>query len=262
MAGDIVSEFRARKRPIKVELKSGHDPVTPADRAASKAITGGLRAAFGADIVISEEAPDDLRRRRAPRVWYVDPLDGTKAFIRGETGFCVMVGLAVNHQPRLGVIYVPSTRALIWGTPEGGAWIQFGDSPPKRIRPSRVKSMAAAVSRQRRPNADSKALELCGVGPKALASIGLQIALVAMGGSDAFMVKPSFGTSSWDTCAPEAIVRAAGGTVSDVYGDPTRYDGKTGRHENGLVASNGPLHAEVIGQIAPLFPRRKKRVSR
>ena len=72
---------------------------TAADRAASALIVDGLRSAFPTDVVISEESPDDLARLSASRVWYVDPIDGTKDFIRGDDGFCVMIGLCRSHRP-------------------------------------------------------------------------------------------------------------------------------------------------------------------
>src|SRR5262249_7889495 len=81
---------------LSVEHKPGEGPVTRADREADRLIVDGLRAAFPSDGVLSEEAPDDGSRHRAERVWMVDPIDGTNDFIRGHSGFAVMIGLLVD----------------------------------------------------------------------------------------------------------------------------------------------------------------------
>ena len=84
--------LRYHRTNIAVERKEGDEPVTLADRECSDFLVEHITAAFPDDIVISEEAPDDLRRLDAKRVWYIDPIDGTKSFIAGGMGYCVMVG--------------------------------------------------------------------------------------------------------------------------------------------------------------------------
>src|SRR5215470_2177464 len=85
---------------LSVEKKTGDEPVTRADREASELIVAGLRAGFPDDIVVSEEAPDDPQRLGGGRrVWFVDPLDGTRDFIRGRHGFAVMIGLCDGARP-------------------------------------------------------------------------------------------------------------------------------------------------------------------
>ncbi|HWN66557.1 MAG TPA: inositol monophosphatase family protein, partial [Haliangium sp.] len=98
-AGALVMGLRGPE--IDVDMKAGNEPVTEADRSASRLILKGLAEAFPGDVHISEENADDLRRLDAERVWYVDPIDGTKDFIRGHEGFAVMIGLTVQHRPVL-----------------------------------------------------------------------------------------------------------------------------------------------------------------
>src|SRR5688500_2904904 len=103
---------------LTVDRKSGNEPVTRADREASELIVSGLRREFPSDIVVSEEEADDPARRiGADRVWFIDPIDGTKDFIRGEDGFAVMIGLAIGGRPRLGVVYQPIGGRMYWATP-------------------------------------------------------------------------------------------------------------------------------------------------
>ena len=98
---------------IAVESKEGGEPVTRADREASELILAGLAEAFPGDVLISEEAPDDpARLTKGVRIWFVDPIDGTRDFIRGQSGFAVMIGLFAQGQPRLGVVYQPVGERL------------------------------------------------------------------------------------------------------------------------------------------------------
>jgi 3'-phosphoadenosine 5'-phosphosulfate (PAPS) 3'-phosphatase len=99
-AGALVVAIRDRgPAALGVEHKAGDEPVTVADRAASELIVAGLAAAFPDDVIVSEESADDLARLGASRVWFVDPIDGTKDFIRGTEGFAVMIGLCVDARP-------------------------------------------------------------------------------------------------------------------------------------------------------------------
>ena len=106
---------------LAVENKADESPVTLADREANALIVGGLEAAFPDDAILSEELPDDGSRIGRTRVWMVDPLDGTKDFIRGREGFSVMIGLLDGASPALGVVYQPIGDKLYYATRGGGA---------------------------------------------------------------------------------------------------------------------------------------------
>ena len=105
----------------RVEEKSRGNPVTTADLNANRAIREILAGRFPDDAWLSEEDADDPKRLDRSRVWIVDPLDGTREFIRGIPEFCVSIGLAVNGSPVLGVIYHPLRRELFDGVRGGGA---------------------------------------------------------------------------------------------------------------------------------------------
>jgi 3'-phosphoadenosine 5'-phosphosulfate (PAPS) 3'-phosphatase len=109
---------------LTVDSKQGNEPVTRADREASELIVRGLRDAFPDDVIISEEAPDDARRLDARnRVWFVDPLDGTRDFIRGRKGFAVMIGLCVDGRPTCGAVFQPHGARLYTASAETGTWV-------------------------------------------------------------------------------------------------------------------------------------------
>jgi len=264
------------------EYKDG-EPVTVADRESDAFIVGALRRAFPADDIVSEESIDQFagaapgaaaaeqerggqspsflehgadaeppsEEHAPPRVWYVDPMDGTSDFVRRTGDFVVMIGLAVAGWPVLGAVYHPPTDTLYRGghglTPEK----LVGDERTE-LRVSDISDPHQArlvVSRSHTPDivADMAAqlgiekMEMCG-------SVGLKAARVAEGAGDLYL-HPSIGTKLWDTCAPEAILVAAGGTFSDCDGKPLVYDPARYHNERGVFASNGRLHDAVLAQI-------------
>ena len=256
-AGSAALDYRGDD--LKVELKPGDEPVTAADRRASEIVTAGLRAGFPDDVVISEESTDDLRRLQARRVWYIDPIDGTKDFIRGLAGFSVMIGLAVDHCPVIGVVYQPVGDRMFWSDGEA-AYVEVGDA---EAMPMRVSSVARAVdirlvaSNSHRSKKLDKVKNALGIANEFnIGSVGLKLCLIALAERDLYVNTSSY-CKAWDTCAPEAILAAAGGAMTDVHGDGLRYDQKDTHRRTGLVASNGHVHAAVIDRLASLFPRQR-----
>ncbi|MCG8423347.1 MAG: 3'(2'),5'-bisphosphate nucleotidase CysQ [Proteobacteria bacterium] len=253
-AGYLIMKYRDGE--LEVELKEQEEPVTVADRAASELIVGGLSAAFPDDVVISEENADDLRRLDAERVWYVDPIDGTRDFIKGRDGFAVMIGLTVSHAPVIGVVYAPVSDRMFWAD-TGHAWLEFpGCEEPRQIAASSVNRMSdirLVASRSNRSGTIDAVKSALGITEEYnVGSVGLKLALIALGERDLY-VNPSSRCKSWDTCAPEALLRAAGGALTDVHGDPLRYDLQDLGRRSGLVASNGLVHEAVIEHMRPLF---------
>ncbi len=252
-AGDI--PLRYHGQALEVEHKFGNEPVTLADRECSEFLVATLGTAFPGDILISEEAEDDLRRLQSPRVWYIDPIDGTKAFIKGGTGYCVMLGLAVQHQPVVGVLYQPNHKTLIYACKGGGAWSKRGSSPALRLqcspvdKPTNARILAHHGS-DRRAVIDAFGLPL----EEPIRSIGLKLAVLALGACELY-ANPATNCSTWDTCGPQVILEEAGGRLTDMHGDKLRYDNAASTSlEGGIVASNGPMHELFLERLALLFP--------
>ena len=243
------------------------EPVTIADRESDAFIVGALRKAFPDDEIVSEESFGDLvqRGRQAaeppsvehapPRVWYVDPMDGTSDFVKRTEDFVVMIGLAVAGWPVLGAVYHPPSGTLYRGGHGVVAEKIVGDERTE-LRVSEVTDVHQArliVSRSHTPDivADMAAqlgiekMEKCG-------SVGLKAARVAEGAGELYL-HPSIGTKLWDTCAPEAILVAAGGTFSDCDGKALVYDASRIHNKRGVFASNGRLHDVVLEQISGVW---------
>src|SRR5262249_27007120 len=199
---------------VRVEIKRDDSPVTEADREANALIIGALAAEFPNDAVLSEEAPDDGSRLSRPRVWMVDPLDGTKDFIRGEEGFSTMIGLVVDDRPALGVVYQPLGDRLYYATRGQGAFMVEAGGEPVRLhvsdvsQPGQIRMVASKSHRDESIDRVRAALAI--TDELNVGSVGLKVGLIARGDRDLY-VSASGHSKRWDACAPEAILVEAGG---------------------------------------------------
>lgn len=242
---------------LDVEMKPGDEPVTIADRLGSEMILAGLAKAFPDDPVISEELAPPPGAQAGARLWLVDPIDGTKDFIRGEDGYSVMIGLVVDGRPALGVVYQPVQDRLFSATPDGAHVAVRDHREPIHVSEIAAASDVRLVASKSHRSADiDRVKERLGIkNEENIGSVGVKLCLIALGVHDLY-VNPAAKTKAWDTCAPEAILARAGGRLSDLDGAPIDYRGELA-HRRGLVASNGRVHDEVLGKLAPLFPPKR-----
>jgi 3'(2'), 5'-bisphosphate nucleotidase len=244
-AGEEVMRFRGGE--LGVEMKPGDEPVTLADKRANEMIVAGLAARFPDDPVISEEAA--FTGLAPERMWLVDPIDGTKDFIRGGDGFSVMIGLVLAGRPVLGVVHQPAVPRTFYATPAGA----FCDQTPLAVSTTASAADARLVASASHRTADiDRVKQTLGINDEQnIGSVGVKLCLIAMGARDLY-VNPATKTKAWDTCAPEAILARAGGRLSDLFGTPIDYATEL-RHRRGLVGSNGHVHGEVVAKLGPLF---------
>ncbi len=251
-AGKIVMDVYATD--FAVAYKGKNDPVTEADQQGNDLIVKGLQEAFPHDIVVAEESPRPAVTQSATRVWYVDPLDGTKEFIAKNGEFSVMIGLAVNGQAQLGVVYRPDGDLLYAGAVGHEAWMeQQGIRTPLVIKErDSGRSLTLTVSRSHRHPLVEKIGQALGVGNEILSgSVGLKIGLIARGDADVYL-EPGPYTKLWDSCAPEAILRAAGGEFTTILGQPLVYGLQQLANTHGLLATNGFCHERVVQALQPV----------
>ena len=251
-AGEIAMRYHGTD--LDVELKSGDEPVTVADRECSEFLVDAMTRAFPDDVIISEEGLDDPRRLEVDRVWYIDPIDGTKAFIQGGTGYCVMMGLAIQHLPVFGILYQPNHQTLLYGCQGGGAWCERGGHR-QRLRCSTQQDPGEARLLSNQGGDRQLISDVFGMAPNMpLRAIGLKLAAMALGACELY-ANPATNCSSWDTCGPEILLEEAGGKLTDMHGHPIRYDNpRTTSLQDGIVASNGPMHDLFVARLASLFP--------
>lgn len=209
-----------------VELKDDRSPLTAADGAAHDVIVRELSRLTPGVPVWSEEsaAVDFPERSRWPAFWLVDPLDGTKEFVKRNGEFTVNIALVVGQEPVLGVVHVPVLERDYGGGRGADAFRRDGAGAPRPIAVSCPAREPVRVVGSRSHGGDSLGSFLEQVGPHELVAMGssLKFCLVAEGAADVY---PRLGpTSEWDTAAAQAVVEAAGGQVIDLDGKPLRYN--------------------------------------
>jgi 3'(2'), 5'-bisphosphate nucleotidase len=242
--------LRVYADPFEVEWKAKDDPVTVADKEANALLCDRLGRAFpGVPLVAEESDPAAYADfGAAERAWFIDPLDGTREFVARNGEFAVMVGLAEGGRATVGVIVAPAWGRAFVGVVGEGAWEVGPDGAPREIHVSARQELAGAsfvVSRSRAP--EKLAAFIAGVGGKPMAhgSSGLKGALVATGEADVYL-QPGRAGMRWDACATDALVRAAGGTLTETAGADLDYrNGEIG-NLRGMIAANGRLHRAVI----------------
>lgn len=212
-----------------VTAKGDGSPLTAADRAAHELIVERLAALSPALPVLSEESSDVEAAGRAAwsRFWLVDPLDGTKEFVKRNGEFTVNIALIDQGRPVLGVVFVPVTGVAYVASSGQGVWKeQGGRRHPIRVRAYRGGKATVVASRSHSgPEVDRFLARLSArEGEYQTASLGssLKLCLVAEGAADVY---PRLGpTSEWDTAAAQCVVEVAGGRVVDLHGAPLRYN--------------------------------------
>jgi 3'(2'), 5'-bisphosphate nucleotidase len=242
--------------PANVEWKSDHEPVTAADRAANECIVSGLIAAFPGDGLLAEETPDDAERLGHGRLWAVDPMDGTKEFIKKNGEFSVMIGLAIDGKASLGVVFQPTRNRMLYAARGQGAFIEADGAVTGPLRVSDVDdtcAMSVAISRSHRSERIDSVRSALGIEREVRSgSVGLKIGLICERLCDLY-IHPSPHTKQWDTCAPEAILTEAGGRMTDLTGAPFVYNRLELNNRNGILATNGHRHDEILERVSAVF---------
>ena len=226
-AGRVILEVYATD--FAVRDKGVNDPVTIADERANALIVDALSRAYPGVAIVAEES-DRARYagfEREAAVFFVDPLDGTREFVAKNGEFVVMIGLAEGGRAIAGVIHAPARGGTWSGVVGEGATVSNAAGERRPVFASRVdaKDARAVVSRSRRGARLDAALARVGVSAVTqLGSAGLKATAAATGEADLYAQLGNAG-SLWDACAPEAIVRAAGGAFTDQHGEAIDYRG-------------------------------------
>ena len=226
-AGDAILEIY--NTDFEVDQKSDDSPLTAADLASHKTIKAGLDALTPEIPVLSEESADISfeERQTWSRYWLVDPLDGTKEFIKRNGEFTVNIALIEDGTATLGVVYVPVSGITYAASAESGAIKIEANGTAQPIQVSSTTDAPIKVVGSRSHASPDLAAYLEFIGEHTMVPMGssLKLCLVAEGAADVY---PRHGlTSEWDTAAAQAVVERAGGVVSDWEGNPIRYNTKS-----------------------------------
>ena len=244
-AGDAIMKVYARA-DISVQHKSDSSPLTEADEAADRLIFAGLQAEFP-DIKVVTEEQAQSHSVQADRFFIVDPLDGTKEFIKRRGDFTVNIALVVAGNPVLGVVYAPAKDRLFYTTADGAAVEETGpfivDVPGEtrrmQMRTPDPAALIVVASKSHRDQATDDYISRYNVADMRSAGSSLKFCLLAAGEADFY---PRLGrTMEWDTAAGHAVLQAAGGEVLDFDTHlPLRY-GKPGYENPFFIARHGDV---------------------
>ncbi|MDQ2069661.1 3'(2'),5'-bisphosphate nucleotidase CysQ [Natronospira bacteriovora] len=225
-----------------VEQKDDDSPVTRADMAAHRLIVERLAELTPGLPILSEEAADIdwEERRRWQSYWLVDPLDGTKEFVKRNGEFTVNIALINDGVAQVGVVHVPVTGVTYLGCLGVGAYRQEGDGDPQPIQTTRPPAQPMRLMSSRSHGSDAVGNMARRIGDCDIVTAGssLKFCRIAEGEADIY---PRFGpTSEWDTAAAQAVLEAAGGCVIDLEGKPFRYNRKAELLNGHFIAAGDP----------------------
>jgi len=253
-AAKLIMEVYAR--PFDVDYKGPQDPVTEADRRANDLICERLERAFpGVPIVAEESDPATFAGfREHDRVFFVDPVDGTREFVDRNGEFAVMIGLVEGARAIASVIDAPA-RGDVFAAWVGQGAVLRRDGRESALRVSQIDDLSrgrlVGSRSHRSPQLERTLAKLNPLEVRVMGSAGLKGTLVATAEVEAY-VAPGYAGQRWDACAADALVTAAGGKLTDTYGDPIDYRAASLSNDRGLLASNGYVHEALVEAFAEL----------
>ncbi len=234
VAGEVGGAVLARQATsFRRWEKAPGDPVSEIDLMADRLLAKRLGALAPDAAWLSEETADDGARLTADRVWVVDPIDGTRDYLRGRTGWCVSVALVEAGRPVLGVLAAPG-RDELWTAERGaGAW--------RNGRPIRCSERTELAGARTPADVLPRGSQLVAVAKPN--SIALRLAMIAAGEADVLATK-RWG-NEWDIAAAALLVEEAGGVATDAHGEALRFNRACPR-AFGLLASGMAMHEAAV----------------
>ena len=229
-AGEEVA--RLRREGVRYGRKDGYELVSEADIRAAEMLHDALRTGFPSIGWLSEEHKDTAERLGCDRAWIVDPIDGTREYLEGVPEYAVSVGLTVEGEPVLGVVYNPARDEM---------YAAICCNSVEREPARQQRGFEALVGRGEHRWDELPPLP-AGGRARGAGSVAYRLALLADGTGDAVLT--GYGRSEWDVAAGIALCRAAGLRATDVLGGPLRFN-KPDPHIRGLLVAEPGLHARL-----------------
>lgn len=241
-AGEAILEIY-NNADIEVEYKKDHSPLTIADKTANKLIVETLRSYFPTYAILSEEEKDDKTRLSNDYCFVVDPLDGTKEFIKRNGQFTVNIALAYQHESVIGVIYVPVTRELYYGAQGYGSFLQSADGCVRKLAVSDNRDMSAlrvVISNSHGCKQMDDLIEKYQLTNLLKVGSSLKGCMIAEGKADVYYrFNP---TMEWDTAAMQCIAEEAGAIFRQMDDTLMYYNRENSLNEKGFYIIS---HADV-----------------
>lgn len=247
-AGAIIRQYYEGQGDIALRQKGHDNPLTAADEDADAHIRQVILDAFPEDGWLSEETRDSRDRLEKPRVWVVDPLDGTKEFTQHIPEFCVCIALTVDGRPVVAVEYNPAADRLYCAVRGEGTTV---DGAPARVSGQRQLARARVLASRSEDKRGEWDLYKPRCQVVLTGSVAFKLAELSHGEGDAtFTLTPK---NEWDICAGSLLVEEAGGRVTGLDLAPLRFN-QPDPLRPGMIASNGLLHEQLVALIRELEP--------
>lgn len=237
-AGKEIMRIYEQGAPGRVDYKTDQSPLTEADRAANRVIVDMLRVHFPTYAILSEEEADQKERLHNPYCFVVDPLDGTKEFIKRNGQFTVNIALAYEHQAVMGVIFVPVTGEMYYASQGNGTILRKGNTEERIYVSSNKdrKNLRAVVSGSHPCEEMERMIEKYEIKELVRMGSSLKGCLVAKGDADIYFRHNP--TMEWDTAAMQCIVEEAGGVFRQMDDSPMCYNREDSLNSKGFFAIN------------------------
>ncbi len=239
--------LRVYHTSFEVRLKPDLTPLTKADESSNSIILSGLSDLTPDIPVLSEEtqhAPYE-EREQWETLWLVDPLDGTKEFVKKNGEFAVCIALIEDGRPVLGVIYVPVYDALYYGGAGLGAFVSFGGGPLVSIQAASQLPEGPMVALKSRSHPDERLLEYMDAYPPVRwVTAGSAYKFCLLAKAEAHVYPRLNKTYEWDTAAGHALLEGAGAVMTDLEGNPFTYNKP--HLENGPFIARAPIFPDVV----------------
>lgn len=246
-ARDAASVIMSHYHDVAYEMKEDNSPVTKADRAAHDCIVRHLDTT---GIPILSEEAEGVSLPYPERMWIIDPLDGTKGFLKKTGDFSVMIALIEHGRPVLGVVDAPVLKKHYYAIAGAGAFRVHGGAPVRlRVSDRRTPSIRGLLSvNHAAPYMHSLMETLRVTETVAVGSVGIKAGYIAEDLADFYVTRGALG--EWDVCAPEIILAEAGGRVTDEQGNALLYGNPDHHITHGLVMSNTTSHSDILEALA------------
>jgi 3'(2'), 5'-bisphosphate nucleotidase len=230
--------------------KTDGSPVTAADMAVHEILMKGL-AEYEWPI-LSEESKADDNRLGAKRVWIVDPIDGTGGFVKKRGDFAIQVGLVVDGEPVLGVVYQPTEDRYYYAQKSQGAFVVERSGLQRKLYASDISAPEEATLAASASHFDQATKEkVAEFGIKQtyhIGGIGNKIALIAERDADVYATATNM-LGEWDICAPQIILEEAGGIMTGLHGEKITYNNPDPHNPHGILAAAKSLHPVILKKL-------------
>ncbi len=266
-AADILLAYAKGEAPPHgfskvLEVQEGDQgPVSSADLAVNQWLLSGLRSNFSSIDwkLLSEETYKEVSKEGIPIdsewLWILDPLDGTKDFLKGTGEYAVHLALVRDHSPSLGVVLLPDSEELWFGVLGIGSWCENRSGKKKYTSFSErrhLNDLILVASRNHRDERLEKLIASLSFGEvKAFGSVGCKVASILRGETDLYLsLSGKSAPKDWDMAAPEAVLVAAGGRFTHADGSPLKYNTGDVRQKGCLIASHGTNHGLLCEEVS------------